>query len=262
MSRKIFEVKDFRGVDYTTPQLAVSNHRATEICNVIFKNGYDQVREPYEQVASSPIDDYYLDPDNIFPNEDYTNLAQNKKLNPNRVNAIWSFYGEDNELHTIAHIGHLLYEINGIGADYDFKKATFTCLSHSHLLLNETVKAVSSNRLYVFGGVKYLFVYIEGYVTKVDDVFDHKLTYKPVTTIGIVYPDSPVQGSRQSLDLVSRNTQWRRNKCISGTRIDDGVTVRKEMFYTYTLDRSIVAKDVKDLNDIKVTINRLVRSEN
>ena len=88
------------------------------------------------------------------------------------------------------------------------------------------------------------------------EVEDDEDTYIPVTTIGITEADSAVN-EQQILDDVNMMSQWRRNKLVSGTYVDDGVSLRTTRFTDYQLDTSIKPKKETDINNIEITISSL-----
>ena len=52
-------------------------------------------------------------------------------------------------------------------------------------------------------------------------------------------------------------TQWRKNKLVSGTYIDNGTDIRTTRFWQWDLDTSIKSKSKTDLNDLEVVISEL-----
>ena len=62
---------------------------------------------------------------------------------------------------------------------------------------------------------------------------------------------------QQILDDVNMMSQWRRNKLVSGTYVDDGVSLRTTRFTDYQLDTSIKPKKPTDINNIEITISSL-----
>jgi hypothetical protein len=52
-------------------------------------------------------------------------------------------------------------------------------------------------------------------------------------------------------------TQYRKNKLISGTYLDDGVALRTTRFWDYELDTSCIPKNQTDINNITINIKEL-----
>ena len=125
-----------------------------------------------------------------------------------------------------------------------------------HLEDYKSFAQVGYGRLFIFGGNKLfvLKVYNGQYTLK--EVEDDEDTYIPVTTIGITEADSAVN-EQQILDDVNMMSQWRRNKLVSGTYVDDGVSLRTTRFTDYQLDTSIKPKKETDINNIEITISSL-----
>ena len=80
-TRHVFTTESFAGVDYQEAENRVAKYNARESLNVIFKNGIDQTRDAWEQVAKADA----------------------------RVNSLIKFKAEDGMEHIIARIGKYLY---------------------------------------------------------------------------------------------------------------------------------------------------------
>ena len=226
-SRKTFTTGSFAGVDYQEAETNLANNNAREILNIIYKDGVDQTRDGWEQIAKAE----------------------------GRINCYISFVGEDNYLHHIFHIGKHLYEGFKIGKNWSFLDAFFIKISETELEDYRSFMRVSGKRLYILGGNKYYVLRITPTYELVA-VEDSKYVYIPTTTIGITYKDSPTNGI-EALDDVNLLTQWRKNKLVSGTYIDNGVDVRSSRFWEWALDTSIKPKATTDLNDLEVQVSYL-----
>lgn len=233
VSRKIFNVEGFAGVDYQAAENMINDINAVDMLNIVYKDKVDQTRDSVEQVAKAE----------------------------GKVNGVWSFIAEDNENHLIMHIDTHLYEVYGLGKDYDFLNAKFTLISELEIEDYKSYAFASGNRLYILGGNDYLILrYDNNQDTLVlESLEDNDLTYVPTTTISITYTDSAVS-ERSALDDVNLLTEWRKNKLLSNTYVGDG-TSRTTKYYEYTLDTSIVAKSETDLNDIVLTLSQLKSRE-
>ena len=157
--KKVLSIKQFLGVDYNPAQIAVSNDRATDIKNVVFKDKINRKRNGFEQLASVEPVSYWVLGDNGFYVE---------KQNTTNINGVWSFVGSDNVRHVVAHIGRLLFEIKNIGSNktfFDFKiepilkKVTSgnVELDTVDYELNDIKSSafVGNKRLYILDGKKY-----------------------------------------------------------------------------------------------------------
>ncbi len=143
-----------------------------------------------------------------------------------------------------------------MGKNFSFLDALFVKISNTELMDYRSRMFVSGKRLYILGGNKYYLLRINGNSYELVEVEDSPYTYIPVTTIGITYKDSPVS-AREGLDDVNLMTQWRKNKCVSGTYIDTGTNVRTSRFWEFTLDTSVKPKTKANLNNMEVVISSL-----
>lgn len=258
-SRRVLSIDHFLGVDYNPAQLQVATNHATDILNFIYKDRVNQKRRGWEQLAKIP--------------DDYTYYVQNgdsfvQKTNVPHFNGFFHLIGEDGLTYYVAHIGYLLYQVINIGKDKSFLDIQFKPLVNNILSGGVTYNVakeledykssafVGDKRLYILGGNKYYVLTVNDGVFTLSEVEDHKDTYIPVTTIGITYKDSPVSGIT-ALDDVNMMTQWRRNKLVSGTYIDNGVDLRTTRFWDYELDTNVQCKKPTDINEIKVHISSL-----
>lgn len=249
-----FTIGAFRGVDYRPIQLQVKDYNATDIKNFIYRDNANQKRMGYEQLLSVPIDTYKL-------------VGDNRTLNntSNRINGLWEFVDSEGIKHLIAHIGKLLYEIKNIyGAFYNIEVTMVKDSSGYTLELLDEISGTysafaSKGVLYILSGVKYyaLFNGTKGAndvgIQYGDLVFievaNSSIAYIPTTTIGITYKDSPVS-MNTSLDKVNLLSNYRKNKLVSGTFVEDGENTKTTAFYDYELDSNIVG----NVEDIEVAI--------
>jgi hypothetical protein len=255
--KQALNISKYKGVDYSTTKLNVSDDHAIEIKNIIYKDNVNQKRDGWEQILKIEPIKYYVLVNGIYE----------ERTNTTNVNGIWTFIGENNVKHTVAHIGKLLFEIKGLGEGKSFlyikanpitknitvDKKTYNVAQE---LNDEPTQAFcGAKRLYILGGNKYFVLRsFNGldYMAVEDDVD----TYIPTTTIGITYKDSSVNLAAP-LDDVNLMTQYRKNKLISGTYLDDGVALRTTRFWDYELDTSVTPKNQTDINNITINIKEL-----
>lgn len=263
IEKKIASINGFGGVDYSTRKFLVDQNRAIDLKNFIYKDGVIQKRNGYEEILKVKKQHYIpLGFDGINKNNG------NSKENKSNINGIWRFKAEDGFYHVVAHIGYLLYEINNIS----YKNIEAVPIATKYENDNQgnprpvcyefedfkSCAFVGGNKLWFLGGNQYVCIRFqeateEGTITVLED---SEITPIPTTTMSITYTDSPI-AQRHSLDKVNLLTQWRKNKCISGTFIDRGDNIRTSTFWEYQLDTSIKEKSQKDLNDIEVIITKL-----
>lgn len=253
------KIDKFLGVDFNPAQLQVANNHAVDMQNILYKNKVNQKRNGWEQLA-------LIEPTTYHIVDDEGNYVE--KTNTTSFNAFWEFEDQDGATHCIAHIGKLLYKVTRIGKGVTFLDFNLEPLLEDRVVGQNTYHfgieledyksfaRAGYGRLFIFGGNK-LFVLkvFNGNYTLVE-VEDDEDTYVPVTTIGITEADSAVN-EREVLDDVNLMTQWRRNKLVSGTYVDDGVSLRTTRFTDYQLDTSILPKKPTDINNITIKISSL-----
>lgn len=268
MARMVVSINNFNGADFSSPALLVSNDHATDILNFIKKDNINQKRPGYSQIGKATQVDF-----NRLVDNDGTSVIATEH-NTTEINGLWNFIAENKKSYTVAHIGRLLFLVYGLGEGKSFLDCSFIPLVHNTTvngtafveaitLLNQpTVAFAGANRLYILGGNKYFMLRIYDGTSanqiqwELVELEDSEYTYVPVTTIGITYADSTVI-ARTVLDDVNLLTQWRKNKSISGTYIDDGVTNRTTRFWVYELDTNINLKKATDINDIECVVSYL-----
>lgn len=262
-SKKLkLSVSRFLGVDYTPTQLQVKDYHAADMENLVYEDRVTQKRKGYEQLAKIGRTAYHV----------LTESGYEQRFNEPHFNGFWVFVGDDKRKHCIAHIGKLLYTVEGIGKDKTFLDCKFTPLLEERIINSvryqvatelEDFKSMAfhgSNCLFVLGGNAFYILRINGDRFALKKVEDSDETYIPTTTIGITDADSDVD-ERQALDDVNMMTQYRKNKLVSGTYFDDGINVRTTRFWDYSLDTSVKPKSPSDLNSVRVRINSLKEVE-
>lgn len=256
-------ITQFLGADFNPAQLQVATNHATDILNLIYKDRVNQKRNGWEQLYKVSPFVYYIE------NSDGT---MTMKTNGTSFNGIWEFIGEDNIKHTIAHIGNLLFIVNNLDNKHTFLDIKMSALCKQvvvggqvrnvalELLDHKSQAFIGDKRLYILGGNKFYVIKANTNIITMAEVEDDEDTYIPTTTIGITYADSKVTG-QSALDDVNMMTQYRKNKLVSGTYYDDGVSLRTTRFWDFQLDTNIKPKVKTDINNIKIKINSLKEVE-
>jgi len=262
--KKVLAISQFFGVDYNKAQLQVTNNHATDIKNIVYRDKVNQKRKGWEQVCKINEATYYIH------DEDTNSYIQ--KTNSTHFNGFHHFIGKDNKFYCIAHIGKLLFKVKNMGVNNTFLQVEmepiFEMVSYggstynvAKELMDIKSKAFVGNKcLYIAGGNKYYVVSADDDEFTIEEVEDHKDTYIPTTTIGITPKDSPVSGMT-ALDDINMMTEWRKNKLVSGTILDNEATIRTTRFFDYELDSNVVCKKPTDINNIKITISALREME-
>lgn len=250
-NKKLLNISLFKGVDYNKAQLQVANYHAVDILNIVYRDRVNQKRNGWEQLAKVNPIIYHI------KNEDGT---YTQKTNSTNINGVWELNGR-----VIAHIGKLICEIKNIN---DFLRCEIIPLLENIIVGGSIYKVgkeledyksfsfINEKTLYILGGNKYYSLRDNNGSLQLEEVEDNPNTYIPTTTIGITYADSKVS-RRTALDDVNLLSQFRKNKLVSGTYFDDGISLRTTRFWEYALDTNIVSKKPTDINNIVIKISSL-----
>lgn len=253
--RKNLNISVFKGVDYSAQKFLIADDRAMDLLNYIYKDGCIQKRNGLEVIANADKIKYI----------DYYDTEEEIKENTNNFNGLWQFLAEDKEVHIIAHIGKLLFEIKDIDDIDKIKINPFKIeeiqsengekIPVCYEFLDEKTTAyIGDNKLWFFGGNKYMCLrYLSSSEIQFFEVENSALASVPTTTISITYNDSISGGHRSSLDKVNLLTQWRKNKLLSGTGKNENVEVQTK-YYEYDLDSPIIACDEEDYKNITLLL--------
>ena len=157
-SRRTFNIDKFAGVEYSRSQLEVQDYHATDIKNIIYRDGVNQKRSGYEQITS-PL---------------------------GTVNGIFHYVGQDKVKYLLLHIDNHLYKLENVSSGSNYENATYTKLVDNGLANHKSQAFESENRLYIIDGTKFrLFTINASHVASIENVEDSELTYIPTTTVGI-----------------------------------------------------------------------------
>lgn len=258
-SRKQLDIHAFGGVDYSTQKFLIADGHAIDLKNFLYRNGVVQKRHGAEHLFS--VKDFSYIPSDF--NNPTSPLVEEVHTNEDKTfNGLWKFEAEDGQMHVIAHIGKLLYEIVELGTDYvearPIVNGTASVGAEVRQLAFEyesfkSFAFVGGKKLWFLGGNKYMCIrYLLNSELEIFTVENSEHTPVPTTTISITYTNA-VASKRESLDNVNLLTMWRKNKLISGvTKIEDEKTQTK--FFEYTLDAPLIVRDRSDTAGIAVTI--------
>ncbi len=263
-TKKVLNVSKFMGVDYGVAQLQVADYHAVDILNIVFKDRVNQKRHGWQQLFEMGNTTYYIE---------NTDGTYTQRINTKNFNGIWEFVGENNQRYVVAHIGKLLYQITGIGKDYNFLDCKIELIANTKIYNGQEIKVAKelmdiksqafygNKRLYILGGNKYYVLIGKTATLVLKEVEDEESTYIPVTTIGIVAKNSINDGESSlshatSLDDVNLLTQYRKNKLVTGTTVAENKETTTR-FNDFELDSCVNAKTNTDINNIRITINSL-----
>lgn len=228
-SRYTTGVYAFKGVDYASQRFSVAQGRAIDLLNFIYKDGVAQVRKGYVTIIKFKAERYLDAIDGTQKtNDDLT------------IYGLWEFVDRYGNKHVMAHVGSLLYEVIGIDTEKP-AVSMITSPKGAYPLVRKKINAfVGDYSLYILGGIKYLKLeYTQLGTYTITPVEELETTFIPTTTISITEDNSEV-GARQSYDGVNLMTQWRYNRCHTGSK----TTSQKE--FSYTLDAPIVCKNEEE----------------
>lgn len=259
--RHFVNVNAFLGVDYSSKKFSVADGRAIDEMNYVYRDGSLQKRFGIEQIAQAdPFKYLAIEDGDPSKHSDYASV------NGVSFNGMWQFLAEDGQRHIVAHIGRLLYEITDIDNNmvsmkpFTFGVGTDAYGRNAYIAYEmEDFKSnafVGGRKLWIFTGKKLMVLRFTNGGFLLYPVEDSDLAPIPVTTESITYKDSSVS-ERMSLNRPNLMTQWRTNKLASDTYVDDGKSVRTTRFWDYELDSDISPKNRKDLNSIRVTVERI-----
>lgn len=246
-NRKTISIDKFLGVDLTSPIFSISNGRAIDLMDCIYKDEKIQSRNGITQILEvKPYKYIKRDFNGIVDKE---HIVQTNETN---INSIWAFVGEDNQQHIIAHIGKLLYEIKQLENDEEITATPISTLPISGMGYKscfefenfKSMAFVSGKKLWFLGGNKYMVISFKNSVLNIVPVEDSDLVPIPTTTILITYQDA-ISNSRAGLDKVNLLTKWRKNMLLSGIgKLKDSQTTK---YYDYTLDAPLISKNEDEL---------------
>ncbi len=257
-NRRVTAVTNFSGVDYATQRFKVSQNRAIDILNFLYKDGVIQKRRGTEELYHV-LKTYYIPVD--FVNG--ISEVNEYKENATNFNGLWVFTGEDKNEHIIAHIGKLLYEIKNIGQhnmsitpiSVGTDKVLFegNLYTYAYEFLDYKSSAfVGGNKLYFLGGNKYMSLRFLDENPLLKPVENSEDTFVPTTTISITYEGSAFP-NRANLDKVNMLSKLRKNELLSGTQKVENAILTSDNF-EYVLDAPIVSETANDLADILIVL--------
>lgn len=259
-TQKTYELtlKDFKGVDFTNTKINVLPNRATAMKNMIWKDGINQKRPPYEEV---------LKYEKVTEVDGESTITYRRKLS-GKINGCWSFTDTLKNKHTIVHCGTKLYKVikedETNGFDENSIRTQAIDITPSEVTINdERSSAIASDdRLYMFVGTYLVYgTWDNGNTYEIRVVADDEDTYIPITTTSITCEESQL-GLRMSFEEVNMLSSKRKNKCIGmplnnyTIQVGDILDEVKLQFYTninfnvLTTNTTIFQckKDYPDLN--------------
>ena len=223
-------LKEFGGVDFSTPTLNVSPTRAVKSVNFINKHGSNCKRNGYEQILQLTDDNY----------------------NGVSIDGIFSF-NLNNQNFIIVYAGKRFYRIYNDGEYKAYDNLMSTCtyepasLQTSRLKSNKTFCFVNSNRAYFVGCGDYLvFGTWDNEHYELRRVFNNEDTTIPTTTINIDIEDSELGINQEKVDDVNLLTVYRKNGLIG-----------KNISASYQVD----AKKIDANTPVTLVINEGVENE-
>lgn len=183
---------DFRGVDYFNAKNNVANKRATDMRNLIYKNGANHKRNGWKQFANSHL------------------IVNNEDTQPS-INGFWEFKYSSSVTKYIVHAGQKLYEINPTTNVWiDITPALTT--------INDEVSygVQRGKRLYIFCGTFVVYgTWNNGTTFVVKKVEDNSDTYIPTVAIG-VEPIGSTTSAQSAYEPVNMLSSKVKNRLVGG----------------------------------------------
>lgn len=270
-TRYTLNISSFLGVDYSTQKFLISDGRAVDMRNFVYRDGVVQKRHGTETLFQlSPLRYIKADWLGTADSEVSVNCGETEG-DPPRFNGMWRFLAEDGEYHIVAHIGKLLYEIKDLGKDWlsiePISIGTATAEGELAKLCYEfedykSSAYVGGGKLWFQGGNKYMLLRFlsDGSCSLKPCEDDMGITPIPTTCISITYKDA-ISANRMALDAVNLLTMWRKNKLISGVGRNKDLT-ETTSDYEYVLDAPLVWKDEKkDMASFSMTLEECGKTE-
>ena len=211
-------INSFKGVDYSSSAFNVSDNRAIDILNLIFKDNVIQKRKGFKHVLS---------------------LTEKGKIH----NIIKFQDGY------VIHCGTKLYVAN---ESFEIT----TQVSNATLLDKKVTMLEKNNRLYVLSGIKYFYLDNNFVVHNCEDnAYIPTTTIGIVNSYNPSGTTNVTDGNRTSLDKVNNLSNLVINELISGTRINENTKDIEFNIYTkYLLDNDF---DEESYKSVKVSIPEL-----
>lgn len=262
-------VATFGGVDYASQRFQVSESRAINQLNFIWRDGIVQKRHGYRQVAKFRALKYR---DSAFGDG-------TTKTNGTAVKGMWrlrfknEMSGEYRDF-LFAFVGRLLGLVVADGEHYDFlpfggsseggyhdSDSIYNTIEFEDL--DQPFGFFGDNRFWFLGGNHYVAVKwanpgSSGYGAEeflMEEVSESEDAYVPTTTSGITYTNA-VAGQRVTLEPTNLLQRFRKNELLSGQGKDEeGVAASDRVKgFEYVLDSPIIVKDEGDMERARVSL--------
>ena len=209
---KQYRLAGFKGVDFSSSPLNVTESRSPDAKNWIYDNGNPTKRPGWKQVAY---------------------------VNGYAVNGMYLY--ATNTLLVYAGTKFFKVELTTTGVGY-----TTTEISTTGMLLSSNrvqFFAQTSERIFIVGAGDFLVWHKVGSTWKLETVFDNAITYIPTTTISIDYEGYSGESITATLERPSLMTQWRKNTCrgVVGSATSTPATT------TYQLDGRVSNATMKQM---------------
>ena len=201
---KQFHLSGFRGVDFSSSPLNVTESRATDAKNWIYDHGSPTKRPGWKQIAY--VNGYAVNGIYKYTTGYYLVYAGTKFF---KVQI------------TTTGVGYVTTEISTVGMVLTSNQIQFF--------------PQDSTKIFIVGAGDFLVWYLSG-TWKLEKVFDNSMTYVPTTTISIDYEGYSGTSLKATLEAPSLMTVWRKNTCkgVTGSASESPVVER-----TYILDGNV-----------------------
>lgn len=255
-------IATFGGVDYTSQRFLVSQNRAINQLNFIYRDRVVQKRHGYRQVAKFKAVKY----------RDAMAASAVEKVNGTAVKGLWKLRFRnpgtgDYKDFVFAFVGRLLGLVREDGGHYDFLpfggssdggyhdvNAVYNTIEFEDL--KQPFGFFGGNRFWFLGGNHYVAVSwaypgtAGGGATEflMEEVSEADWAYVPTTTSGITYTNAKA-GERVTLEPTNLLQRFRKNELLSGVGKDESGVAASDRVkgYEYVLDSPIIVKDESDM---------------
>ena len=202
--RSTYSISHFLGVNYNRDTLAISNNNASEMKNLIYRDGVIQKRNGYQQIGE---------------------IA-------GALNGVFKFIDEVGNTHLLFHIGTSLYETSNVGMGSLIRDYSISIIPNVVLNNSKSMGFMDKHKMYILDGSSYKVLSYTNNNWGIKPVYDDDDTFIPMTTIGITETDVALS-NRKGLDDINMLTPRRKN------RLEITSTLDTKKWYEFKLDSKI-----------------------
>ena len=210
---KTLTLGDFRGVDYFNAKNNVANKRATDMRNLIYRNGANHKRNGWKQFANSHEIDTSVTPNvDSFPS----------------INGFWEYkYNNGSGTITtkyIIHSGQKLYE-------YNKTTGVWTDITPTSTTINDEVSfgVLRGNRLYIFCGTFLVYGTWDNGTTFIVKKVENN-AYIPIVATNIE-PIGSTTSAQTALESPNKMSKYVKNRLVGANKVELPIYIDGSTYY-------------------------------